>query len=69
VGDCRVCVNAFITGVFRTALNASVLDGTRRGQGFLLRTPMRRFSELDELGGSAVLLVVDGGSLASGVSQ
>jgi NAD(P)-dependent dehydrogenase (short-subunit alcohol dehydrogenase family) len=77
-----VCVNAIAPGVFRTDLNAALLDGTERGKEFLLRTPMRRFGQLDELGGAAVflasdaasfvtghLLVVDGGFLASGVNQ
>jgi NAD(P)-dependent dehydrogenase (short-subunit alcohol dehydrogenase family) len=77
-----VCVNALAPGVFRTDLNAALLDGTDRGREFLLRTPMRRFGKLDELGGAAVflasnaasfvtghLLVVDGGFLASGVNQ
>lgn len=77
-----VCVNAIVPGVFRTDLNAALLDGTDRGREFLLRTPMRRFGKLDELGGAAVflasdsasfvtghLLVVDGGFLASGVNQ
>ena len=77
-----VCVNALVPGVFRTELNAQLLDGTARGQEFLLRTPMRRFGNLDELVGAAVflasdaasfvtghLLVVDGGILASGVNQ
>jgi len=77
-----VCVNAIVPGVFRTALNAELLDGTERGREFLLRTPMRRFGQLDELVGAAVflasdaasfvtghLLVVDGGLLASGVNQ
>jgi NAD(P)-dependent dehydrogenase (short-subunit alcohol dehydrogenase family) len=77
-----VCVNALIPGVFRTDLNAWLLDGTERGHEFLLRTPMRRFGQLDELAGAAVflasdaasfvtghLLVVDGGFLASGVNQ
>jgi len=63
-------------------LNASLLDGTTRGQEFLLRTPMARFGQLDELVGAAVFLasdaasfvtgqaiVVDGGILASGVNQ
>ncbi len=36
-----VCVNAIVPGVFRTDLNAALLDGTPRGQEFLLRTPMR----------------------------
>jgi NAD(P)-dependent dehydrogenase (short-subunit alcohol dehydrogenase family) len=77
-----VCVNAIAPGVFRTDLNAALLDGTERGREFLLRTPMKRFGKLDELGGAAVflasdaasfvtghLLAVDGGFLASGVNQ
>jgi NAD(P)-dependent dehydrogenase (short-subunit alcohol dehydrogenase family) len=77
-----VCVNAICPGVFRTDLNAELLDGTERGYEFLMRTPMRRFGQLDELAGAAVflasdaaafvtghLLVVDGGFLASGVNH
>jgi NAD(P)-dependent dehydrogenase (short-subunit alcohol dehydrogenase family) len=77
-----VCVNALAPGVFRTDLNAKLLDGTERGREFLLRTPMQRFGRLDELAGATVflasdaasfvtghLLVVDGGFLASGVNQ
>jgi NAD(P)-dependent dehydrogenase (short-subunit alcohol dehydrogenase family) len=79
---CGVCVNALIPGVLRTDMNAALLDGTERGREFLMRTPMRRFGQLDELAGAAVflasdaasfvtghLLVVDGGILASGVNQ
>jgi NAD(P)-dependent dehydrogenase (short-subunit alcohol dehydrogenase family) len=77
-----VCVNALLPGVFRTELNASLLDGTERGREFLMRTPMQRFGKLDELVGATVflasdaasfvtghLLAVDGGFLASGVNQ
>lgn len=77
-----VCVNAIMPGVFRTALNAELLDGTPRGQEFLTRTPMKRFGKLEELVGAAVFLAsdaasfvtgtilpVDGGILASGVNQ
>jgi len=77
-----VCVNAIAPGLFRTDLNASLLDGTRRGDEFRMRTPMGRFGETEELVGAAVflasdaasfvtghLLVVDGGFLASGVNQ
>lgn len=77
-----VCVNGLVPGVFRTDLNAALLDGTARGEEFLLRTPMRRFGKLQELTGAAVflasdsasfvtghLLVVDGGFLASGVNH
>jgi NAD(P)-dependent dehydrogenase (short-subunit alcohol dehydrogenase family) len=77
-----VCVNAIAPGVFPTELNAALLDGTARGKEFLMRTPMRRFGKVEELGGAAIflasdaasyvtghLLVVDGGFLASGVNQ
>jgi NAD(P)-dependent dehydrogenase (short-subunit alcohol dehydrogenase family) len=77
-----VCVNAIAPGVFRTALNSALLDGTERGREFLLRTPMKRFGNVDELAGAAVflasdaasfvtghILIVDGGFLASGVNQ
>lgn len=77
-----VCVNAIAPGVFRTELNTNLLTGTARGQEFLLRTPMKRFGNLEELAGAAVflasdaasfvtghLLAVDGGFLASGVNQ
>jgi NAD(P)-dependent dehydrogenase (short-subunit alcohol dehydrogenase family) len=77
-----ICVNAIAPGVFRTDLNAAMLDGTARGQEFLLRTPMQRFGKVEELVGAAVflasdaasfvtghVLAVDGGFLASGVNQ
>jgi len=31
-----VCVNALVPGVFRTDMNAALLDGTERGKEFLL---------------------------------
>jgi NAD(P)-dependent dehydrogenase (short-subunit alcohol dehydrogenase family) len=77
-----VCVNAIMPGVFRTAMNEKLLDGTPRGQEFLIRTPMGRFGKVEELVGSAIFLAseaasfvtgtilqVDGGFLASGVNQ
>ena len=77
-----VCVNAIMPGVFRTALNEKLLDGTPRGQEFLMRTPMKRFGRVEELAASAIFLAsegasfvtgtilqVDGGFLASGVNQ
>jgi NAD(P)-dependent dehydrogenase (short-subunit alcohol dehydrogenase family) len=81
-GPRGVCVNAIAPGIFRTDLNAALLDGTPRGHELLLRTPMKRFGRIDELVGAAVflasdaasyvngtVLVVDGGFLASGVNQ
>jgi NAD(P)-dependent dehydrogenase (short-subunit alcohol dehydrogenase family) len=74
-----VNVNAIAPGVFRTDLNAALLDSPR-GQELLARTPMARFGHLDELVGAAVYLAsdaskfvtgqviaVDGGFLAGGV--
>lgn len=75
-------VNAIAPGVFRTDLNAALLDSTDRGRELLMRTPMRRFGKSEELIGAAVLLAsdaasfitgqcitVDGGFLASGVNS
>lgn len=77
-----VCVNALVPGVFRTDLNAAMLDGTGRGEEYMIRIPMRRFGRLEELVGATVflasdaasyvtghLLAVDGGFLASGMNQ
>jgi NAD(P)-dependent dehydrogenase (short-subunit alcohol dehydrogenase family) len=77
-----ICVNAITPGVFRTALNEKLLDGTPRGNEWLMRTPMKRFGQVEELAGAAVylasdaasfttgsVLIVDGGILASGVNQ
>jgi NAD(P)-dependent dehydrogenase (short-subunit alcohol dehydrogenase family) len=77
-----VTVNAIAPGVFRTALNANLLDGSPRGHELLMRTPMGRFGKTEELVGAAIFLasdgasfvtgetlVVDGGFLASGVNQ
>ena len=74
-------VNAIAPGVFRTGLNAALLDGTDRGRELLHRTPMKRFGNIPELIGAAVFLAsdaasfitgqciaVDGGFLSSGVN-
>jgi NAD(P)-dependent dehydrogenase (short-subunit alcohol dehydrogenase family) len=77
-----VTVNAIAPGVFRTALNAELLDKSERGKELRMRTPMGRFGKTEELVGAAIylasdasafvtgeILVVDGGFLASGVNQ
>jgi NAD(P)-dependent dehydrogenase (short-subunit alcohol dehydrogenase family) len=77
-----VLVNAIVPGVFRTELNTTLLDGTERGRELLMRTPMGRFGQVDEVAGAAVFLasdaasfitgqtlVIDGGFLASGANQ
>ncbi len=77
-----VTVNAIAPGLFRTALNAALLDGSERGRELKMRTPMGRFGNTEELIGAAVylasdaaafvtgeIITVDGGFLASGVNQ
>src|SRR5215469_5965710 len=77
-----VSVNALAPGYFRTPLSSKLLVGTGRGNEILMRTPMKRFGELEELIGAAIFLAsdaasfvtgtivpVDGGVLASGVNQ
>jgi len=77
-----ITVNAIAPGYFRTALSEKLLMGTPRGDEILMRTPMARFGELEELVGAAVFLAsdaasfvtgvilpVDGGVLASGVNR
>lgn len=81
-GPKGVIVNAIAPGVFRTALNAQLLDGTERGKELRMRTPLKRFGQIEELVGACVFLAsdaasfvngqviaVDGGFLASGVNQ
>ncbi|MBX7172189.1 MAG: glucose 1-dehydrogenase [Pyrinomonadaceae bacterium] len=75
-------VNAIVPGVFRTDLNANLLDNSERGKELLMRTPMKRFGRAKELVGTAIFLAsdaasfitgqsitVDGGFLASGVNS
>jgi NAD(P)-dependent dehydrogenase (short-subunit alcohol dehydrogenase family) len=78
----KVCVNAIAPGIFPTALNAELILHTERGRELKMRTPMKRFGQMDEIAGGAVFLVsdsasfvtgeilaIDGGFLASGVNQ
>ena len=78
----NICVNAIAPGIFPTALNSQLILHTERGRELKMRTPMKRFGEMDELAGGAIylvsdaasfvtgeILVIDGGFLASGVNQ
>ncbi len=77
-----VLVNAIAPGVFRTEFNQKLLEGTPRGHELLMRTPMGRFGQANEVAGAAIYLasdaasfvtgqtlIIDGGFLASGVNQ
>jgi NAD(P)-dependent dehydrogenase (short-subunit alcohol dehydrogenase family) len=77
--DRGVRVNAISPGFFMTELNQSKMSPKRK-ENALLRTPMGRFGQLNELVGAAVYLAspaagfvtgtvlnVDGGYLASGI--
>ena len=76
----NVNVNAIVPGIFRTPLNAELLDLPERGGRLLSRVPMGRFGDVSELAGTAIYLAseasryvtgamvpVDGGYLANGM--
>jgi NAD(P)-dependent dehydrogenase (short-subunit alcohol dehydrogenase family) len=61
-----IMVNAIAPGIFPTELNQGIIMGTPRGQELLMRTPMKRFGNPEELVGAAVLLASDGASFLTG---
>jgi NAD(P)-dependent dehydrogenase (short-subunit alcohol dehydrogenase family) len=76
----NIRVNAIAPGVFRTPLNAHVLDIPERSAALAARTPMGRTGRVEELVGAAIFLAsqaasfitgetiaVDGGFLARGI--
>ncbi len=64
----NIRVNAIAPGVFRTPLNARVLDIPERLEAIVRRTPMGRIGLLEELVGAAVFLVSDEASFITGVT-
>jgi len=81
-GPRGVNVNAIAPGVFPTDLNRKLIEGSARGNELKLRTPLRRFGNVEELAGACIflssdaasfvngeILAVDGGFLCSGANQ
>jgi NAD(P)-dependent dehydrogenase (short-subunit alcohol dehydrogenase family) len=60
-----VRVNAIAPGVFVTPLNREIMSEERK-QGFIWRTPMRRFGELPEIVGAALYLASPAASFVTG---
>jgi NAD(P)-dependent dehydrogenase (short-subunit alcohol dehydrogenase family) len=62
-------VNAIAPGYFRTPLSEKLLVGTGRGREVIMRTPMNRFGELEDLVGAAIFLASDAASFSSRLSS
>ncbi len=61
-----ISVNAIVPGVFPTEMNKALIMGTERGKELLMRTPMARFGNPEEVVGAAVLLASDGAAFHHG---
>ena len=62
-----ICVNAIAPGYFRTPMNEKLIVGTERGREIIMRTPMDRFGQLEELIGAAIFLASDAASFVTGL--
>ena len=78
----NITVNAIAPGVFETALNTKLINEPGRKASILSHTPMKRFGQVEEIKGAAILLAsdaasfitgafipVDGGFLAQGIGE
>jgi NAD(P)-dependent dehydrogenase (short-subunit alcohol dehydrogenase family) len=62
-----VRVNAIAPGVILTALNRDLMSAERK-DGFLQRTPMRRFGELEDIVGAALYLASPASAYVTGAT-
>jgi NAD(P)-dependent dehydrogenase (short-subunit alcohol dehydrogenase family) len=62
-----VRVNAIAPGVILTALNRDIMSEERKS-GFLQRTPMRRFGELQDIVGAAIYLASPASAYVTGTT-
>lgn len=78
----NITVNALVPGVFETPLNTKLINQPARKSSIMSHTPMKRFGQLEEIQGAAILLAsdaasfitgtfipVDGGFLAQGIGE
>ena len=78
----NIAVNAIVPGVFETPLNTELINRPARKASIMSHTPMKRFGQLEEIQGAAILLAsdaasfitgafipVDGGFLAQGIGE
>ncbi len=63
----HIVVNAIAPGVFETPLNTKLINQPARKTSILSHTPMKRFGQLEELQGAAILLASDAASFITGV--
>jgi NAD(P)-dependent dehydrogenase (short-subunit alcohol dehydrogenase family) len=61
-----VNVNAIAPGVFKTPLNAHLIERPERKTRILAHTPMQRFGNLEEMKGAAIFLASDAADFVTG---
>lgn len=59
-------INAIAPGYFKTELNKTLISDPKFNEWVEQRTPMRRWGELDELGGAAVFLAAPASNFING---
>lgn len=62
----NIAVNAIVPGVFETPLNKDLINRPARKASILSHTPMKRFGDLEEIQGAAILLASDAASFITG---
>lgn len=62
----NIAVNAIVPGVFETPLNKELINRPARKASILSHTPMKRFGDLEEIQGAAILLASDAASFITG---
>ena len=66
-GEKGVCVNAIAPGYIRTPMNSAIIDDPQRNSEILLRTPLGRWGNPDDLKGIAIFLASKASDFVNGV--